>query len=116
MASSYWTRLIFPFPALTTVDAVFNELGYNQISEFLNLHFFKTDLFQQWYYYEEGQDFIFPWSLEFRLIGNLLYLGDFFKDPWEAIPAGFPSMEPLPLAKAPPVVSAMEPVTPNGAK
>ena len=26
-----------------TVDSAFNELGYNDISEFLNIHFFKTD-------------------------------------------------------------------------
>ena len=26
-----------------TVDSAFNELGYNEISEFLNIHFFKTD-------------------------------------------------------------------------
>ena len=32
--------------ALSTEDAVdfaFNELGYDEISEFLNIHFFKTD-------------------------------------------------------------------------
>ena len=45
-----------------TVDSAFNKLGYNEISEFLNIHF-----------YEGGQNFIFPWSLEFRWIGNLLY-------------------------------------------
>ena len=26
-----------------TVDSAFNELGFNEISEFLNIHFFKTD-------------------------------------------------------------------------
>ena len=26
-----------------TVDSAFNELGYNEIFEFLNIHFFKTD-------------------------------------------------------------------------
>ena len=49
-----------------TVDSAFNELGFNEISEFLNIYFFITDLFQQRYYYEGGQNFIFPWSLEFR--------------------------------------------------
>ena len=29
----------------STVDSAFNELGYNEISEFLNIHFFITDLF-----------------------------------------------------------------------
>ncbi len=28
-----------------TVYSAFNELGYNEISEFLNIHFFKTDFF-----------------------------------------------------------------------
>jgi len=27
-----------------TEDFAFNELGYNEISEFLNIHFFKTDI------------------------------------------------------------------------
>ena len=29
----------------STVDSAFNELDYNEISEFLNIHFFKTDFF-----------------------------------------------------------------------
>ena len=29
----------------STVDSDFNELGYNEIFEFLNIHFFITDLF-----------------------------------------------------------------------
>ena len=49
-----------------TVDSAFNELGYNKLSEFLNIHLFKSDFFKQRYYYEGGQDIIFPWSLEFR--------------------------------------------------
>ena len=28
-----------------TVDSAFNKLGYNEICEFINIHFFKTDLF-----------------------------------------------------------------------
>ena len=49
-----------------TVDSAFNELGYNEISEFLNIQFFKSSFSLQRYYYEGGQDFIFRWSLEFR--------------------------------------------------
>ena len=52
---------------LITVDSAFNELGYNEISEFLKIHFFKTDFSQQRYYNEEGQDFIFPWSFKFTV-------------------------------------------------
>ena len=48
------------------MDSAINELGYNEVSEFLNIHFFKTDFFKQRYYYEGGQDFIFPCSLENR--------------------------------------------------
>ena len=29
----------------TTVDSAFNELGYNEISELLNIHFLKSDFF-----------------------------------------------------------------------
>ena len=28
-----------------TVDSALNELGYNEISQSLNIHFFKTDYF-----------------------------------------------------------------------
>ena len=41
---------------VSTVDSAFNELGYNEIPEFLNIHFFKTDFSEQRYYYEGGQD------------------------------------------------------------
>ena len=30
-----------------TVDSALNELGYNEISEFLNIHFFKPNLFNE---------------------------------------------------------------------
>ena len=30
-----------------TVDYAFNELGYNEISGFLNIHFFITDVFNK---------------------------------------------------------------------
>ena len=29
------------------MDSAFNELGYNEISVFLNIHFFKTDFFNK---------------------------------------------------------------------
>ena len=55
---------------IDTVESAFNVLGYNEISEFLNIHFFKSALFNK----DEGeQDFIFPWSLEFRQKENVLY-------------------------------------------
>ena len=59
---------------LNTVNSAFSELGYNEISEFLNIHLFKTDFSKQRYYYRGGKDFIFPWSLEFHWLGNLLYM------------------------------------------
>ena len=39
----------------TTVNSAFNELGYNEISQFLNLNFFKTDFSQQRYYYDSRE-------------------------------------------------------------
>ena len=30
-----------------TVDSAFDELGYNEISEFVNIHFFKTIIFNK---------------------------------------------------------------------
>ena len=43
-------KIDFPFKSVregeklgNTVDYAFNELGYNEISVFLNIHFFKTD-------------------------------------------------------------------------
>ena len=32
---------------LNTVDSAFNELSYNEILEFLNIYFFKTDFFNR---------------------------------------------------------------------
>ena len=29
------------------MDSAFNELGFNEISEFLNIHFFKTEFFNK---------------------------------------------------------------------
>ena len=44
------------------MDSAFNELGFNEISEFLDIDFFKTDFSWQRYYYEGGHDFTFLWS------------------------------------------------------
>ena len=40
-----------------TVDSAFYELGYNEISKFLNIHLFKAGYSEQRHYYEGGQDF-----------------------------------------------------------
>ena len=55
---------------ISIVDSAFNELGYNEISEFFE-HSLEPIFFLN--KVEAGQ-FFFPWSLEFRQIGNLLYL------------------------------------------
>ena len=66
-----WTTYVIPYDShkkgdwLCTVDSAFNELGYNEISEFLNIPFFKIDFFLQRYYYEGGQDFFFHGPLNF---------------------------------------------------
>ena len=48
------------------MDPAFNELGYNEISEFLNIPFFKTDFFHKDITMKGDKVLIFPWSLEFR--------------------------------------------------
>ena len=35
------------------MNSALNELGYNEISELLNIHFFKTGFSSQIYYYEQ---------------------------------------------------------------
>ena len=35
------------FKKSNTVDSAFNKLGYNEISEFLNIPLFKTDFFDK---------------------------------------------------------------------
>ena len=42
------------FTCTLDVDSAFNELGYNEIPEFLIIHFFKTDFLKQRYDYEGG--------------------------------------------------------------
>ena len=41
------STISFFFSFVGTVDSAFNELGYDEISEFLDTHFFKTDLFNK---------------------------------------------------------------------
>ena len=44
----YFSHLWFvKLLSLITVDSAFNELGYGEIFEFLNIHFFKTDFFHK---------------------------------------------------------------------
>ena len=41
LENDYHKDLVFHVGS--TVDSAFNELGYKEISEFLNIHFFKSD-------------------------------------------------------------------------
>ena len=47
-----------------TVDSAFNELGYNEISDFLNIHFFITDFLNK-DITMKGDKFFFPGPMNF---------------------------------------------------
>ena len=48
-----------------TVDSAFNELGFNEISEFLNIHFFITDFFNKDITMKEDKILLFLGPLNF---------------------------------------------------
>ena len=48
-----------------TVDSAFNELGYSEISEFLKIHFFKTDFFNKDITMKGDKISFFPGPLNF---------------------------------------------------